>query len=178
MQSLTMLPACICFLSLLIARTTAAPGLPEHLLESNEQDSLTETVYSVQYSVQSKQDIQTKEENQNQYYVKLGGYAVQNGTHNLTIGEKTDQDKLLSYQFFDHPSSDGIVYKNVSYPLDLKINNEFTINYIEAIDQHTELSESGFAWLIYGGLGSKNVFLFLESRRNFGLKYLVRVFGH
>uniref|UniRef100_A0A8D8SWF0 Probable salivary secreted peptide n=1 Tax=Cacopsylla melanoneura TaxID=428564 RepID=A0A8D8SWF0_9HEMI len=99
------------------------------------------------------------------------------GVHNLTVGYKTYQDRLLfsgtitkAYNRF------RIVETNVV----VKSTHGETISYIEAYDLHSsrDVGSAGYASVVSGGTGTRSVTIHLESARNHGLKYYVRVFGH
>uniref|UniRef100_A0A8D8UFG6 Probable salivary secreted peptide n=1 Tax=Cacopsylla melanoneura TaxID=428564 RepID=A0A8D8UFG6_9HEMI len=202
MQSLKMLPACVCFLSLLVTSSTAAANLPQHLRGNNEQDQVGDDIAGVKTEPEilhfinggedkltpnevedlfgSKGDVAYKAEDlfgSKAQDVKVGAWK-QDGVHNLTVGYTTYQDKALLQQYVYKPYRFArIVELNVSYPLNNTGNRFYIISRLEAYDQHRDSSDAGYAKIIKGGVGNRNVTLHLESKRNHGLKYLVGLWG-
>uniref|UniRef100_A0A8D8TJ69 Probable salivary secreted peptide n=1 Tax=Cacopsylla melanoneura TaxID=428564 RepID=A0A8D8TJ69_9HEMI len=187
----TMLPVCICFLSLLITSTPAASELPKHLRRNSGEEILTSNENSD--LVRSKNDDVRNYEKNLASYVHMDDEDLfeskdqdlvvgewwwddQEGSHNLTQGQKTDYDILLLSQYVYKPyrflrivEATLVHHPQAQY---------YYINYIEASDQHSDPSDAGYARIIAGGVGHRNVTLHFESKRNHGLKFLVEIWGH
>ncbi|KAL1457481.1 hypothetical protein WDU94_007708 [Cyamophila willieti] len=190
MQSFTVLPVCICFLSLLITSTTAAAALPQHVRVSNVQESLSDDSVKSQIN-ESSELINYELSGSNsgndeavfdskKQDVVVGGWN-QDGVHNLTVGYKTYQDRLLFHQYVYKPYRFArIVEQNISYPVNNNnsSSNRFIISFVEAYDQHSDRSDAGYVKIVSGGVGNRNITLHFKSKRNHGLKYLVRIWGH
>uniref|UniRef100_A0A8D8WNR7 Probable salivary secreted peptide n=1 Tax=Cacopsylla melanoneura TaxID=428564 RepID=A0A8D8WNR7_9HEMI len=187
MQSLKMLPACVCFLSLLVTSSTAAANLPQHLRGNNEQDKVGDDIAGVKtepeilHFINGGEEKLTPNEVEDLFGskaqdVKVGAWK-QDGVHNLTVGFKTGLDRLAIYRHVYKPYHFGrIVEHNESFPYSTT-SNRFVISYVEAYDLHKDSSKAGYVKIIKGGVGNRNVTLHFKSKRNHGLKYLVGLWG-
>uniref|UniRef100_A0A8D8ZIX7 Probable salivary secreted peptide n=1 Tax=Cacopsylla melanoneura TaxID=428564 RepID=A0A8D8ZIX7_9HEMI len=187
MQSLKMLPACVCFLSLLVTSSTAAANLPQHLRGNNEQDKVGDDIAGVKtepeilHFINGGEEKLTPNEVEDLFGskaqdVKVGAWK-QDGVHNLTVGFKTGLDRLAIYRHVYQPYRFGrIVEHNESFPYSTT-SNRFVISYVEAYDLHKDSSKAGYVKIIKGGVGNRNVTLHFKSKRNHGLKYLVGLWG-
>ncbi|KAL1457480.1 hypothetical protein WDU94_007707 [Cyamophila willieti] len=196
MQSFTVLPVCICFFSLLITSTTAAAGLPQHVRARNEQESLSDDSVKSHFIESGEENITPNESSEminfehsgsnsgndealfdsNKQDLIVGGWWNP-GVHNLTVGYKTYQDRVLIHQYVFKPSRFGrIVEQTISYPVNN--SNRFIISFVEVYDQHSDRSDAGYVKIVSGGVGNRNITLHFESKRNHGLKYLVQIWGH
>uniref|UniRef100_A0A8D8WLP7 Probable salivary secreted peptide n=1 Tax=Cacopsylla melanoneura TaxID=428564 RepID=A0A8D8WLP7_9HEMI len=187
MQSLKMLPACVCFLSLLVTSSTAAANLPQHLRGNNEQDKVGDDIAGVKtepeilHFINGGEEKLTPNEVEDLFGskaqdVKVGAWK-QDGVHNLTVGFKTGLDRLAIYRHVYQPYRFGrIVEHNESFPYSTT-SQRFVISYVEAYDLHKDSSKAGYVKIIKGGVGNRNVTLHFKSKRNHGLKYLVGLWG-
>uniref|UniRef100_A0A8D8ZJL9 Probable salivary secreted peptide n=1 Tax=Cacopsylla melanoneura TaxID=428564 RepID=A0A8D8ZJL9_9HEMI len=187
MQSLKMLPACVCFLSLLVTSSTAAANLPQHLRGNNEQDKVGDDIAGVKtepeilHFINGGEEKLTPNEVEDLFGskaqdVKVGEWK-QDGVHTLTVGYTTYQDKVLLQQYVYKPYRFGrIVEHNESFPYSTT-SQRFVISYVEAYDLHKDSSKAGYVKIIKGGVGNRNVTLHFKSKRNHGLKYLVGLWG-
>ncbi|XP_014240029.1 probable salivary secreted peptide [Cimex lectularius] len=99
----------------------------------------------------------------------------QNKSHNAVFGHRQSGDQLL---FMDHPKVNYKVLRVVTYDVDYKspLNPHYVITYVEALDQFTD-HNGGCALLQSGGVGSDYLKLHLKSQRNYGLDFVVSVYG-
>lgn len=70
------------------------------------------------------------------------------------------------------------IWRIVEQNLDVRSPHGEQISFIEAYDSHPSASDAGYASIVGGGVGARQVTIHLESARGHGLKYYVRVFGH
>ncbi|XP_008487510.1 uncharacterized protein LOC103524274 [Diaphorina citri] len=70
-----------------------------------------------------------------------------------------------------------VIEQDVSYPVN-NTASRYVITLVEAFDIHPNPSGAGYASIIRGGVGRRNITIHLESARNHGLKYLVLIWGH
>ncbi|XP_026689173.1 uncharacterized protein LOC103524261 [Diaphorina citri] len=108
----------------------------------------------------------------------LGAWWNHEGVHNLTVGYKTYQDRLLYQQYVNKEYKlFRVIEQDVSYPVN-NTASRYVITLVEAFDIHPNPSGAGYASIIRGGVGRRNITIHLESARNHGLKYLVLIWGH
>uniref|UniRef100_A0A8D8LGS9 Uncharacterized protein n=1 Tax=Cacopsylla melanoneura TaxID=428564 RepID=A0A8D8LGS9_9HEMI len=188
-----MIPVCVCFLALLITSTTAASGLPLHLRRSNEKDSLNsgEEILTSNEIRSKNDDAQNHKENlasyedgedfmgfKDQDLAAPGWWWDDEGSHNLTQGQKIYQDILLSSQYIYKSYRFLRIVEATVYHHPPQGRDQYYINYIQATDQHSDFSEAGYARIVKDGVGHTNVTLHLQSKRNQDLKFLVQIWGH
>uniref|UniRef100_A0A8D8VXZ3 Probable salivary secreted peptide n=1 Tax=Cacopsylla melanoneura TaxID=428564 RepID=A0A8D8VXZ3_9HEMI len=99
------------------------------------------------------------------------------GNHNLVLGKKQERDELLLRYVC---KKDGRWLRTstdeVMWPLYGRKPSNHIIHYVEALDQEVG-GRGGFASITRGGVSHKNVTVSLKSQRNYGLNFIVSIWG-
>nr|ATU83056.1 secreted venom family 2 protein [Pristhesancus plagipennis] len=98
-----------------------------------------------------------------------------NASHNAFFGRKQAYDTLLymnplkvEYSWL------RIVETDVQYPSPTDIKG--LIHYIEVLDQNTD-GNGACAYMTGGGIGERNVSFHIKSKRNYGIDFIIRIYG-
>ncbi|KAI5713515.1 hypothetical protein M8J76_000775 [Diaphorina citri] len=106
--------------------------------------------------------------------IRWGG---ERGNHNLVLGKKQERDELLLRYVC---KKDGrwlrTATDEVTWPLYGRKPTNHIIHYVEALDQEVG-GRGGFASITRGGVSHKNVTVTLKSQRNYGLNFIVSIYG-
>ncbi|XP_014277690.1 probable salivary secreted peptide [Halyomorpha halys] len=105
------------------------------------------------------------------------GNSSQNASHNFFWGHKNVYDRLLYFTRVKKSSSFmRKVVQDMEFPARYQRPNG-TISYIEVLDQKP-VGEGGYASILRGGVGYKNVTFHFKSERGKGFDFSVYVYGY
>lgn len=130
-------------------------------------------------------------------FVAIWAGAVSAQSHNVTWGAVGKHDTLLDREIVVKKSKLlQIVTEDFTYPRKVRIfrnkiwlehmsvlsftlqgyNNNYNITAIRCTDQYTN-GKGGYAALLKGGPGFKEVTIHLKSQRNHGFNFIIEIYG-
>nr|XP_018897690.1 PREDICTED: probable salivary secreted peptide [Bemisia tabaci]XP_018897691.1 PREDICTED: probable salivary secreted peptide [Bemisia tabaci]XP_018897692.1 PREDICTED: probable salivary secreted peptide [Bemisia tabaci]XP_018897693.1 PREDICTED: probable salivary secreted peptide [Bemisia tabaci] len=102
---------------------------------------------------------------------------VQGKNHSLILGKRRDGDSLIHFRVVKRSAVKfWIVETDIWFPSMGEKNNK-TINCLQVLDRKAN-GYGGWAYVMKGGIGAKNVSLHFMSERSHGFNFLVHVYGY
>ncbi|CAD7079020.1 unnamed protein product [Hermetia illucens] len=108
--------------------------------------------------------------------LSICAYTVSAQSHNVTWGAIGQYDILLDSQVVQEKYKFlRVVSEDFTFPTKGR-TNYYTITAVRCIDQYTN-GNGGYATLVSGGPGAKNVTIHLKSKRDHGFNFLIQIYG-